>query len=405
MTPSDTIILVSYFFVLSILAVYGWHRYYLVYLYMRHKDSQPVEPAPLDPLPVVTIQLPIYNEMYVADRLIDAVCRLDYPRELLEIQVLDDSTDETCEIAELAVRRHAAQGIDIKYLHRSDRTGYKAGALEAGLKVARGGYIAIFDADFLPSADFLHRLLPHFSDPKVGMVQARWGHINQDYSLLTKIQSILLDGHFVLEHGARNRAGHFFNFNGTAGMWRRETIGDAGGWQHDTLTEDLDLSYRAQLRGWKFIFLPDVVVAGRGAGRDERVQVAAAPVGERLDPDVQEAAAAHSAGRPAAAGQGRGVFPPHGELQLPADDGALCADLPIDGDPVRDGLVRDAAHRRAALFRGHDVVLQFLHGLPEGNSRGLDDAASLHAVSDFDWHRPVREQYEGGPRGALRQEV
>src|SRR5688572_9872287 len=259
MTPSDTFILVSYFFVLSILAVYGWHRYYLVYLYMRHKESQPVEPASLDPLPVVTIQLPIYNEMYVADRLIESVCRLDYPHDLLEIQVLYDSTDETCEIAELAVRRHAAQGIDIKYFHRSDRTGYKAGALEAGLQVARGSYIAIFDADFLPKPDFLHRLLPHFADPKVGMVQARWGHINQDYSLLTKIQSILLDGHFVLEHGGRNRAGHFFNFNGTAGIWRRETIGDAGGWQHDTLTEDLDLSYRAQLKGWRFIFVPGLV--------------------------------------------------------------------------------------------------------------------------------------------------
>ena len=259
MTPADTLILVSYFFVLSILAVYGWHRYYLVYLYMRHKDSQPVEPPPLDPLPVVTVQLPIYNEMYVADRLIDAVCRLDYPRELLEIQVLDDSTDETTEIAELAVRRNALQGIDIKYVHRSDRTGYKAGALEAGLKVARGNFIAIFDADFLPGRDFLRRLLPHFCDPQVGMVQARWGHINQDYSLLTKIQSILLDGHFVLEHGGRNRAGRFFNFNGTAGIWRVEAIASAGGWQHDTLTEDLDLSYRAQLQGWRFVFLPDVV--------------------------------------------------------------------------------------------------------------------------------------------------
>jgi cellulose synthase/poly-beta-1,6-N-acetylglucosamine synthase-like glycosyltransferase len=259
MTLSDTIILVSYFFVLSILAVYGWHRYYLVYLYMRYKDSQPVEPSPLDPLPVVTVQLPIYNEMYVADRLIDAVCRLDYPPDLLEIQVLDDSTDETREIAELAVRRHAAQGVDIKYFHREDRTGYKAGALEAGLKTARGQFVAIFDADFLPKHDFLHRLLPHFGDDRVGMVQARWGHINQDYSLLTKIQSILLDGHFVLEHGARNRAGVFFNFNGTAGIWRREVIADAGGWQHDTLTEDLDLSYRAQLRGWRFVFVPDVV--------------------------------------------------------------------------------------------------------------------------------------------------
>jgi cellulose synthase/poly-beta-1,6-N-acetylglucosamine synthase-like glycosyltransferase len=259
MTPSDTLILVSYFFVLSILAVYGWHRYYLVYLYMRHKDSQPAEPAALDPLPVVTVQLPIYNEMYVADRLIDAVCRLDYPPELLEIQVLDDSTDETCEIAELAVRRNAAQGIDIKYFHRDDRAGYKAGALEAGLRIARGRFVAIFDADFLPGADFLHRLLPHFGDDGVGMVQARWGHINQDYSLLTKIQSILLDGHFVLEHGARNRSGRFFNFNGTAGIWRRDAIDSAGGWQHDTLTEDLDLSYRAQLLGWKFVFLPDVV--------------------------------------------------------------------------------------------------------------------------------------------------
>jgi cellulose synthase/poly-beta-1,6-N-acetylglucosamine synthase-like glycosyltransferase len=226
---------------------------------MRHKDSQPVEPAPLDPLPVVTVQLPIYNEMYVADRLIDSVCRLDYPRDLLEIQVLDDSTDETRDIAERAVRRHAANGVDIKYFHREDRTGYKAGALEAGLKTARGEFVAIFDADFLPKADFLHRLLPHFTHPRVAMVQARWGHINQDYSLLTKIQSIMLDGHFVLEHGGRNRAGVFFNFNGTAGIWRREVIADAGGWQHDTLTEDLDLSYRAQMRGWQFVFVPDVV--------------------------------------------------------------------------------------------------------------------------------------------------
>src|SRR5829696_3015340 len=180
MTAAETLTLAVYFFVLVILAVYGWHRYYLVYLYMRNKDKQPVPAGTLERLPRVTIQLPIYNEMYVADRLIDAVCRIDYPRDLLEIQVLDDSTDETCEIAELAVRRHAAHGIDIKYYHRADRTGYKAGALEAGLQVARGSFIGIFDADFLPSPDFLHRLLPHFNNPKVGMVQARWGHINQD---------------------------------------------------------------------------------------------------------------------------------------------------------------------------------------------------------------------------------
>jgi cellulose synthase/poly-beta-1,6-N-acetylglucosamine synthase-like glycosyltransferase len=259
MTPAETLTLAAYFFVLIVLAVYGWHRYYLVYLYMRNRDKEPQPQPPLDPLPVVTIQLPLYNEMYVADRLIEAVCRIDYPRELLEIQVLDDSTDETRGIADLAVRRFAAQGIDIKAYHRVDRTGFKAGALEAGLKVARGEFIAIFDADFIPTADFLVQLMPHFHDPKVGMVQARWGHINQDYSLLTKIQAILLDGHFILEHGGRHRGGRFFNFNGTAGVWRRVAIEDAGGWQHDTLTEDLDLSYRAQLRGWQFVFVPGVI--------------------------------------------------------------------------------------------------------------------------------------------------
>ena len=259
MTSTETLILVLYFFVLSILAIYGWHRYYLVYLYMKNKDKAPSPPPPLNELPPVTVQLPIFNEMYVADRLIGAVCELDYPRHLLEIQVLDDSTDETTDIAELAVRRYAAKGFDIKYLHRVDRVGYKAGALEAGLHQASGQFIAIFDADFIPPSDFLMRTLPHFgTDPRIGMVQARWGHINQDYSLLTKIQAILLDAHFVLEHGSRNRAGCFFNFNGTAGIWRREVIPDAGGWQHDTLTEDLDLSYRAQLKGWRFVFLPDL---------------------------------------------------------------------------------------------------------------------------------------------------
>src|SRR5216684_239414 len=243
MTPAETFTLACYFFVVIILAVYGWHRYYLVYLYMKNRDKEPKAGPALSPMPVVTIQLPLYNEMYVADRLIDAVCRIEYPRDLLE----------------LAVRRFAAQGIDIKYVHRDNRTGYKAGALEAGLKVARGEYVGIFDADFIPTTDFLARLMPHFADAGVGMVQARWGHINQDYSLLTKIQAILLDGHFVLEHGGRNRGGRFFNFNGTAGIWRRAAIDDAGGWQHDTITEDLDLSYRAQLRGWRFVFVPDVI--------------------------------------------------------------------------------------------------------------------------------------------------
>jgi cellulose synthase/poly-beta-1,6-N-acetylglucosamine synthase-like glycosyltransferase len=256
MTFAATLILASYFFVLVILAVYGWHRYYMVYLYMKHKHEVPVPRAHFDELPVVTIQLPLFNEMYVVDRLVDAVAAIDYPREKLEIQVLDDSTDETCTIAENAVRRHAADGLDIKYIHRTDRSGYKAGALDAAMKVARGNFIAIFDADFIPRPDFLRATVHHFTDPKVAMVQTRWGHLNEDYSLLTKIQAILLDAHFVLEHGSRNRGGCFFNFNGTAGIWRREAIVDGGGWQHDTLTEDLDLSYRTQLKGWQFVFLP-----------------------------------------------------------------------------------------------------------------------------------------------------
>src|SRR5687768_11445912 len=201
MSLPETLVLVLYFFILSILAIYGWHRYYVVYLYMKNRDRVPA-PAPVPTLlPPVTIQLPIFNEMYVADRLINAVAEIDYPQELLQIQVLDDSTDETTGIAELAVRRLAVRGFNIQYLHRVDRRGYKAGALEAGLKEATGEFIAIFDADFVPPKDFLRRTLGHFEDPKVGMVQARWGHINQDYSLLTKIQSILLDAHFVLEHG------------------------------------------------------------------------------------------------------------------------------------------------------------------------------------------------------------
>ena len=259
MTLPELAVLASYFFVLSILAFYGWHRYVLVYWYKRYAEHVPGPRPPLDPLPAVTIQLPIFNEMYVVDRLVDAVCRLDYPRDLLEIQVLDDSTDETRDVAALAVRRWQLQGFNINYLHRIDRTGFKAGALEAGMAVSDAPFIAIFDADFIPTPDFLRRALPQFADTGVGMVQARWGHINADYSTLTRIQSMLLDGHFVLEHGSRNRAGCFFNFNGTAGIWRRQAIVDAGGWQHDTLTEDLDLSYRAQLNGWRFVFMEDLV--------------------------------------------------------------------------------------------------------------------------------------------------
>jgi cellulose synthase/poly-beta-1,6-N-acetylglucosamine synthase-like glycosyltransferase len=251
--------LIVYFAVFLALAVLGAHRYLMVFRYYRYRHRRPEPKGRFASLPVVTVQLPVYNELYVVERLIDAVCRLDYPRERLEVQVLDDSTDETSEIARRCIDYHRQSGIDIHHIHRRDRTGFKAGALAAGLTRARGELIAIFDADFVPDPSFLEEVVHQFVDPKVGLVQARWGHINQNYSLLTRVQSILLDAHFILEHGGRNRSGCFFNFNGTAGVWRKATIVDAGGWQHDTLTEDMDLSYRAQLRGWQFVFLPDVV--------------------------------------------------------------------------------------------------------------------------------------------------
>ena len=254
----DWLVLIPYFTILVTLAFYGGHRYYLVYLYRRHRRNLPAEPAPPREWPKVTIQLPLYNEKYVVERLLAAVARTDYPRDRFEVQVLDDSTDETAEVARAAVKRLDREGFPVRYLHRAHRTGYKAGALAAGLAQATGEFIAVFDADFLPPPDFLRRTIPHFADPRAGMVQARWTFLNRDYSLLTRVQAMLLDAHFVLEHGARSRAGLFFNFNGTAGVWRRQAIEDAGGWQHDTLTEDTDLSYRAQLKGWRFVYLPDV---------------------------------------------------------------------------------------------------------------------------------------------------
>ena len=245
-----------YFAVLGVIAVYGFHRYVLVYLYCKHRNTRHAAADLPATLPRVTVQLPMYNEDLVAERVIDAAAKLDWPRDRLEIQVLDDSTDHSADIARAAVEHWAAKGLDIKYLHRTDRTGYKAGALAEGMRAATGEYIAIFDADFVPPADVLYNVMPHMGDAKVGMVQVRWDHLNRDASLLTKGQAIFLDGHFVIEHTARNRSGRFMHFNGTAGVWRKSTIDDAGGWQHDTLTEDLDLSYRAQLKGWQFVYLP-----------------------------------------------------------------------------------------------------------------------------------------------------
>lgn len=255
----DWLIISSYFGILVLLSIYGFYRFKLVYTFLRYRH---IKPAPLahfaeHQLPRVTVQLPIFNEVYVVDRLLRAITNLDYPRHLLEIQVLDDSTDETQQIAQEAVQRYRAQGYDIWYMHRDDRQGFKAGALANGLKHATGEFIAVFDADFLPRADTLRKMIHYFTDPQVGMVQMRWSYLNADYSLLTRIQQIMLDAHFVVEQTARSRAGQLFNFNGTAGMWRRTAIEWSGGWQTDTLAEDTDLSYRAQLFGWKFIYLLD----------------------------------------------------------------------------------------------------------------------------------------------------
>ena len=255
----DAVILIPYFAVMVILAIYGVHRYTMVYRYFKYrKDYHPEPPQQFVELPLVTIQLPMYNEQFVVERLIETICAIDYPTDKLEIQVLDDSTDETVQVASDIVARYAALGHPIVYIHRTNRYGFKAGALDAGLKTAKGEFIAIFDADFVPPSDWLMKVIHHFSEPGIGMVQTRWTHLNRNYSMLTQIEAILLDGHFVLEHGARTRTGDFFNFNGTAGMWRRQAITDANGWQHDTLTEDTDLSYRSQMAGWKFKYLPDV---------------------------------------------------------------------------------------------------------------------------------------------------
>jgi cellulose synthase/poly-beta-1,6-N-acetylglucosamine synthase-like glycosyltransferase len=254
-----TIWTICYFVVLFGLSLYGLHRYVIVYLFLKNRHRAPDPLGKFEQLPRITVQLPIFNELYVVERLLKSVAALDYPRELLEVQVLDDSTDETVAVAARCVAELRAAGLDIAHVHRTDRTGFKAGALENGLRTCKGEFVLILDADFVPAPDMLRRTVHYFTDPKVGMIQTRWGHLNRTYSLLTRVQAMFLDGHLLLEQTARSRSGRFFNFNGTAGLWRRSCIADAGGWQHDTLTEDLDLSYRAQLNGWRFVFLPDLV--------------------------------------------------------------------------------------------------------------------------------------------------
>jgi cellulose synthase/poly-beta-1,6-N-acetylglucosamine synthase-like glycosyltransferase len=251
-------LLALYLSVWVVFAIYGIHRIHLIRLFRRRtRDLSP--PAKPDDWPAVTVQLPVYNERYVVNRLIEAAAAIDYPRDRLEIQVLDDSTDETREIVARKVAELRARGIDVAHLARGDRSGFKAGALQHGLERAKGEFLAVFDADFVPPPSILREMIPYFGDPGVGVVQSRWQHMNQDYSLLSQAQAISLDGHFVIEHAARMSGGRFFNFNGTAGVLRKACVTDAGGWQSDTLTEDLDLSYRAQLRGWRFVFAPHVL--------------------------------------------------------------------------------------------------------------------------------------------------
>lgn len=256
-----TVLVVIYATIIALLSIYGGHRYSVLFRWFRsrHRQPEPVRQFAEHELPGITVQLPLFNELYVVDRLLESVAALDYPKDRMQIQVLDDSTDETVQLAEAAVARLAAKGFDIVYIHRVDRTGFKAGALDNGLRSAKYDLIAIFDADFRPEPPFLREIVHYFADEKVGVAQARWGHMNEGQSLLTRTQALMLNGHFLLEHPSRNRTGLFFNFNGTGGMWRRQAIDDAGGWEHDTLTEDLDLSFRAQMKGWKFIYNPDIV--------------------------------------------------------------------------------------------------------------------------------------------------
>ena len=258
----QTIIMVIYSVALLLIFMYALAQLNLLFNYLnsRKKDSKCAQFnfSNPDEIPLVTIQLPVYNELYVMDRLLENIALLEYPPGKLEIQVLDDSTDESFVTTAIHIEKLKATGLDIKHITRADRSGFKAGALKEGLKVAKGEFIAIFDADFLPQKNWLYLTVPYFKNEEIGVVQTRWGHINKNYSLLTKVQAFALDAHFTLEQVGRNSKGHFINFNGTAGVWRKECIYDAGNWEGDTLTEDLDLSYRAQLKDWKFKYLENV---------------------------------------------------------------------------------------------------------------------------------------------------
>ncbi len=392
--PSETAriaTLVLYYAVLALLAMYGTHRAMMVRLYYRHRRDVPHPAGELPVLPRVTIQLPIYNEVYVVERLIEAVAAIDYPRALLEIQVLDDSTDETREVARRVVARYRALGFEIAHRTREDRKGFKAGALQAGLEAARGEFLMIFDADFLPTPEIVRASLPYFSDPSVGMVQARWEHLNRDYSLLTRIQSIFLDGHFVIEHTARHRSGRFFNFNGTAGIWRRRCLEEIGGWQSDTLTEDLDISYRAQLAGWKFVYLKDLVVPAElpvdmngFKSQQHRWTKGSIQTGRKLLPAIFKS-------RLSVEDQGRGVFPPYEQFLPPPRRAAGPPHHAGDHHPGTDRLEAPRRPGFPPLLRGDLLLYRVLHRVAEGDWPRLEGDAPVNAAPAFARDRVVTQ--------------
>ena len=404
MTPIETLILASYFFVLLILAVYGWHRYYMVYLYMKHKDEQPVPLTAFDALPVITVQLPIFNEMYVVDRLIDTVCQLDYPRELLEIQVLDDSTDETQEIAELAVRRHAAQGMDIKYLHR-DRPHRLQGRRarrgpEGGARPVRRHLRRRLHAQArLPDAHgpLLHRSQGGDGAGALGAHQPGLFAADEDPEhparRAFRARARLAEpGRLLLQFQRHGR--HV----APRGDCRRRRLAA----RHADRRPRPQLPHAAA--GLAVRVRAGPCRAGRAAGRDERVQVAAASLGEGVDPDLPEADAPHPAVGPADQGEGRSLLPPVGQPELPVDVRAVGADGAVDDHPLQHGVVRDDAHRHPAVLRGDGVGGQLLHGVAaRGLSADVDRPPEVPAVPDVDRHRPGGEQHPRGVRGPVPQ--
>jgi len=407
------VLLVSRFFMAAyltlivLLSLYGIHRYWILYLYYRYykwAKPAPVPPLP-DQLPIVTVQLPVYNERYVVERLVDAVCRMDYPKERLEVQVLDDSTDDTEKIVRAHVSRLGEQGFLIEHIRRNDRTGFKAGALAAGLAACRGEFIAIFDADFVPPADFLKKTLPYFGSPRIGMVQTRWGHLNENYSLLTWIQSIFLDGHFLIEHTARNRSGAFFNFNGTAGIWRKDAIVSSGGWQHDTLTEDLDLSYRAQMKGWQFVYLPDVVCPAElpvdiNAFKTQQNRWTMGAI-----QTAKKNASDHLAQSPATQSESGGHLPSDGLHGLSSGRGSF-GYSPLES--IFSGvqpLAPNGTCGRGGSGGHHRIAFYFLHHLSERPASGLEIPAAQSSAHDVGGRRHLSFQCQGRAAGTLAASV